>query len=508
MGALEDDEVTAVGVYGMGGIGKTTMVKHVSDEARRKGTFRHVIMAGISHSPDLKKIQGILADRLAIQLKDQTETGRGNKLSKAIKRKNKMLIILDDIWEAIDLSIIGIPSYKELQNRNSKILFTTRSLDVCKSMESQPNILLDVLSDQDSWKFFVMITKLSFEIPSPFYNVARDVARGCAGLPIALEAVAKALKEKEMNEWNEAAQRLKVSQPATHDDVRVFNCVKFSYDCLRSEDAKSCFLLCGLFPQEYDIQIEDLLTYGFGKGLFQNCRICNTLKDARDIVHSEVRYLKSSGLLLGGKHDGQIRMHDVIRQMAILISFSEDGQRALVKAGCKLQKWPKINPQAGYYAISLMMNKIPKLPEKFVCPKLQILLLQHNPDVKEIPNSFLESLNELRVLDLSKTSISSLPSKFDFLNNLHTLYLDSCETSFDLSVLGKLKKLEILSLRECCHKVPKEIGDLANLRMLDITESRIRNCTCNVILKTGGVKLRKPEKKLMFTLMSWLDCHI
>ncbi|XP_062016570.1 mitogen-activated protein kinase kinase kinase 1-like [Rosa rugosa] len=57
----KDDEVTADGVYGMGGVGKTTMVKHVAAQSCKNGTSHHVIMAVVSQSPDLTKIQSTLA---------------------------------------------------------------------------------------------------------------------------------------------------------------------------------------------------------------------------------------------------------------------------------------------------------------------------------------------------------------------------------------------------------------------------------------------------------------
>ncbi|KAM5582469.1 hypothetical protein ABKV19_002739 [Rosa sericea] len=70
MKALQNDEITAIGVYGMGGVGKTTMVKHVGTQAQENGLFHHVIMAVVSQKPDLKRIQGALADLLGLKLEE------------------------------------------------------------------------------------------------------------------------------------------------------------------------------------------------------------------------------------------------------------------------------------------------------------------------------------------------------------------------------------------------------------------------------------------------------
>ncbi|PRQ43906.1 putative P-loop containing nucleoside triphosphate hydrolase, leucine-rich repeat domain, L [Rosa chinensis] len=402
MNALKDDEATTIGVYGMGGVGKTTMVKYVGAQAQKSRLFNQVIMAVVSQNPDLMKIQETFAEQLVdFKLEEKTEIGRAIKLKEEIMRGTGILIILDDIWKRIDFSDIGIPSHNELQKCNSKVLLTTRRSRVCEIMESQEKIHLNILSKVDSWRLFVKEARKSIDKSSNFYVVASDVARECAGLPIALIAVARALRDAGLDRWKEAARRLKASQPPIPEDERdVFKCIKLSYDYLKSDDSKSCFLLCCLFPEDYNIPIEYLVKYGIGKGMFQD----STMLEARDTINLVVKDLKDSSLLLDGRDDRCVRMHDVIRDMGIFISSSEDGKRFLVTVGCELKNWPNIDACKGYSAISLMKNKICKLPEELVCPNLQILLLQDNASLNDIPKSFFQSQKELRVLDLSRTA--------------------------------------------------------------------------------------------------------
>ncbi|KAM5582444.1 hypothetical protein ABKV19_002722 [Rosa sericea] len=480
MNALKDDEVTAVGVYGMGGVGKTTLVEHVAAEAQKNGIFHHVVMVIVSQSPDLRKIQGRLAELLGVELREETEIGRTATLSREILRRNKILIILDDIWERLEFSSLGIPSYEFLQNCNSKILLTTRIWNVCHAMKCQEKITLNVLSEEDSWTLFVGNARRSFETFEKltyFNDIARKVVRKCCGLPIALIAVARALEFKDLMEWEKAG--LRKSQTANPDDMGdASECIKLSYDYLKDEDYKSCFLLCCLFPEDYDIRIEHLFRYAIGKGLFQDA---DSIQEARETVYSLVKYLKGSSLLLDCEKSGCVRVHDVIRDTAIQIAQSENG--FLVKAGCRLKDWPR-QLHEGYSAVSLMENDIRKLPKELVCPNLQILLLQQNADLNKIPATFFQSLNELRVLDLSYTSISLLPQSFSFLTNLQALYLDCCMDIVDISMLGQLRKLETLSMREYpLEELSKEIGHLTNLRMLDITDGLISKIPSNVIVK-------------------------
>ncbi|XP_062016158.1 disease resistance protein RUN1-like isoform X2 [Rosa rugosa] len=494
MKALKDDEVTAVGVYGMGGVGKTTMVKHVGAHARKSGIFDCVIMGVVSQSPDYRKIQGTLADLLGVKFEGETETGRAAGLSKEMKRRNKILIILDDIWGRTDLSKIGIPSYKELQMCKSKVLLTTRIRNVCHVMECQEKITLNVLSKEDSWTLFVRIARRSFE-STTFEGVAKKVAGECRGLPIALTAVARALGDKELMEWKRAAQRLEKSQSANPDDSReASKCIKLSYDYLKDEDYKSYFLLCCLFPEDWDIPKEILFRYAIGKGLFRDA---DTLEEARERADSVATHLKHSCLLLDSEEYGSVKMHDVVRDTAIQIAQSEHG--FLVRAGCGLKDWPR-QLHEGYSAVSLMQNRITKLPDKFVCPELRMLLLTNNLFIDKIPETFFETPNELRVLDLTWTRISLLPQSLCLLNNLRALYLDGCDSRLDISMIGKLRKLEILSMRYCNLKeLSREIGDLTNLKMLDFTRTSI-----STILSEGIIsKLHSLEELYMEQFANW-----
>ncbi|XP_004296317.1 PREDICTED: disease resistance protein At4g27190-like [Fragaria vesca subsp. vesca] len=464
MKKLKDDNVTALAVYGMGGVGKTTLVKHVAAQSCKNGIFHHVVMAVVSQSPNVERIQHTLLEEL-VGFENLTESGRASRLYKEIMRKHNILILLDDIWGFIDLSRIGIPSYDLLKKCNSKVLITTRKLHVCNSMHSQASILLNILSEQDSWSMFVKKTKRSFE-STTFEGVARKVAGECRGLPIALIAVARALGDKDLAEWQTAAQQLKKSQMANpdHDDT-AFECLKLSYDYLKHEDYKSCFLLCCLFPEDYDIPIEDLFKYAIGKGLFRDT---DTIYEARAIADTVVKHLIDSSLLLDGKYDGHVRMHDVVRDTAMRIAKCEDGHGFLVRAGCGLKDW-SCRSHEDYYAISLMGNELHSLPEELIGSKLKILLLQGNRYLNEIPETFSQSRNELRVLDLSRTNISLLPQSFSLLTKLQALHLDFCLKAVDISIIGKLKKLEILSMRQYpLTELSREIGNLTNLRMLDI----------------------------------------
>ncbi|KAK1433392.1 hypothetical protein QVD17_10302 [Tagetes erecta] len=86
MEALKDDSVNVIGVYGMGGIGKTTFVEEVAKQAYTHQLFDEMVMVVVSHKPNLRKLQGDLAEMLELNLKEEGELLR---IARLRERLNK-----------------------------------------------------------------------------------------------------------------------------------------------------------------------------------------------------------------------------------------------------------------------------------------------------------------------------------------------------------------------------------------------------------------------------------
>eukprot|EP00258_Populus_trichocarpa_P020455 XP_006389067.2 probable disease resistance protein At1g61310 [Populus trichocarpa] len=148
MKALKDDTVNMIGLYGMGGVGKTTLVKEVGRRAKESQLFPDVLMATVSQNPNFIGIQDRMADSLHLKFEKTSKEGRASELWQRLQGK-KMLIILDDVWKHIDLEEIGIPFGDD--HRGCKILLTTRVQGICFSMECQQKVLLRVLPEDEAW---------------------------------------------------------------------------------------------------------------------------------------------------------------------------------------------------------------------------------------------------------------------------------------------------------------------------------------------------------------------
>ncbi|XP_077231874.1 putative disease resistance protein At4g27220 [Tasmannia lanceolata] len=463
--ALKEERLNIIGVYGMGGVGKTTLVEQVGKQAKDEKLCDEVVKVTVSQKQDLKKIQGELAEKLGMKFEEDNEEVRAGRLLERLKREKKVLIIiLDDLWDRLDLTKVGIPCGGT--QKGCQIIITTRRLDVCSMMNCQKNIKVNVLSEQDSWNLFK--EKAEVVETDESHRLAREVAKECRGLPLAIVTVARALKGRGPLIWANALQELRRSSPRNIEgvDKEVYSRLELSYNYIESEEAKLCFLFCCVFPEDHNIKVGVLIRYMMGERDFKDV---NNFEEAWNRINTLVEKLKDSCLLLDGDYKGCVKMHDVVRDVAISIaSRTEHG--FLVKVGVELTEWPENLNECK--RLSLIQTSIDGLPEQPNCPRLSTLLLQRTNGWEEIPNNFIEGMKALVVLDLSNTKISSLPPSLPYLKNLKTLCLDECKCLDDISLLGGLEKLEALSLRVTAIKeLPIEIGQLSNLKVLDLTGS-------------------------------------
>ncbi|KAF6151989.1 hypothetical protein GIB67_010563 [Kingdonia uniflora] len=462
---LSHDEVGLVGVYGMGGVGKTTLMKEVWTNVLEMKLFDEVVMITVSQKRIIKGIQTEIAEKLGMKLEEESLTTRAARLRQRIKQVKNILIILDDIWEYLALADIGIAHGED--RGGCKVVFTTRSLEVCSSMGTRDNIEVQVLSEPDSLELFRRSVGDIVKCNS-LQEISKEIVGQCKGLPLAIVALAKALRDKDQGLWDVALQRLKKS--IVDGDSPVMSSVRLSYDYLQSKETKLCFLLCSLYPEDYEISMNELQMYAMGEEVLGEV---DTLKEARGQLLRVVDKLLSSCLLLKGNSDSsKVMMHDVVRDVSISMG-SEESNGFIVKAGMGLQEWPKMKKMGNCLRMSLMNNALRDIPDQLDCPQLLTLSLAGNRRLLKIPDGFFNGMKSLATLDLSYTRISLLPQTLSNFPNLVSLNLERCHYLVDISLIGSLRNLEILNLYDCNIKcLPEEFILLTKLKLLNLSGNR------------------------------------
>ncbi|PPD70196.1 hypothetical protein GOBAR_DD32927 [Gossypium barbadense] len=419
--ALKDENINMIGLWGMGGVGKTTLAREVGSQAQKLNLFDKVVIT--------------------------TEK-------------------------------IGIPIGDD--HKGCKVLLTTRRQQVCRAMDCQNVVQLDCLDDDEAWTLFEKKAGLDDFSDDSIKILANQIVKKCKGLPIAIVPLGSALKGKTHHEWQAAYRRLKDRRLTEIEDVNEENayvCLEASFDYLKTMETKTCFLLCSLFPEDDEIYVENLVGYAWGLELYKGM---DSIKDVSSEVLASIETLKNSGLLLdcGERH---VKMHDVVRQFALWIASS----RKEISFGT-VETLPMDESSKHYRAISFETGQTDELPKGVVFPYLKLLLLGGNR-LMETSSEFFEGMKALQVCALKDQLISLAAFKFHM--NLRTLCLIDCQLS-DISMLGKLKSLHILSLSGSdIIELPTEAGDLENLRLLVLSYCyKLRSIPPNLIRRLPNLE--------------------
>ncbi|GMN20485.1 hypothetical protein TIFTF001_050048 [Ficus carica] len=471
MKALQDRNVSRIGIYGIGGIGKTTLAKEVARQVEKAKLFTEVAITTVSRPPDFSRMQREIAEKIGLDFRGlESIPARADRLQRRLKEEKSILIILDDIWEKLDLIEVGI----HLENEGCKMLMTSRDRDVLGFMGTNQNIRVDDLQDDEAMNLFKKIVGDIVE-KTDFMRLATDVVRECGRLPLAITTVAYALKSRDdLSVWTDALMQLQNSAP-TNIDVALKNfypSIKLSYEFLRSAEEKSLLLLCSLFGEDRDITVEDLIMCSVGLDLFPNV---HTLAHLRIRVKSLIVRLKACCLLLDGDRGDGVKMHDVIRDVALSIASGEGGMHSVVlkkKEDCRNLKMKKLKDSK---VLSLLpYSNFDQLPERLECSELELfLLLSDQRKCIPIPNHLLdESKDRLRSLFFEQANLVSVPPSFHSLQNLQTLRLRGCVLE-DVNFIGDLKNLQILDLSVSTIKqLPIKVGNLSRLQLLNLKGCR------------------------------------
>ncbi|XP_042413872.1 probable disease resistance protein At1g61300 [Zingiber officinale] len=497
VGYIDGGEGNITGIYGMGGVGKTTVLKSIQRHYyNHRIIFDHVIWVVASKDCQLKRLQMEIARTLGLNTLQESddEATCGDKLFSYLKNKN-CLLLLDDSCEYLNLQLLGMAhsateqGQQQHELRRKVVVFTTRSEIVCARLEAEKKIKVKCLDQDQAWQLFK--ENVDGDVLSSDRGInscAQEIAKECAGLPLALITVARAMLGKKSWElWKDALHQIRDKHEWTstidlseEDSVVMYKAFKLSYDSLENDSIRECLLCCALWPEDYEIhKFKELIPCWIGCGII---REFNVINEAFTKGCSHLEALMAASLL---EHSSRrpnyyeaehVKMHDVIRDMALLM-FSElkgNRRKSIVKAGFGLHNLPRQEEWQEAERALFIENQIISLPEYEASsfPKLSMLILFFNYPPLNIPRSLFTSMPRLTYLDLSKCFIIELPMEIGSLTELQYLNL-SYNTITNLPLeLGCLDKLEYLLLRDNCLKtVPNGIiSNLLMLKWLDISQ--------------------------------------
>ncbi|XP_071718518.1 TMV resistance protein N-like [Rutidosis leptorrhynchoides] len=288
--------VDILSIYGMGGIGKSTLAKYIYDSYCREFDTSSIV-EDISRKCD-GNIKGLLD--LKNQLCNDISKASSIQVHDVSVASNKVLIVLDDIdsIEQLD-ALLGNKGF----NQGSKIIITTRNMsltercELCKAKAEyrHKKYPLEHLCNDASLKLLCHHAFNCEELKDGYKVVSEDILKYCQGHPLALKVLGSNLYNRDLSYWESCIKELKKG-PEGHVS-RVNNILKMSFESLESKNDKELF--------KYIACLFVGMDRGFAETVLHECN----LNTSTGIEHLIDRCLLRIG------RNGEFHMHSLIQEM-------------------------------------------------------------------------------------------------------------------------------------------------------------------------------------------------
>ncbi|KEH15880.1 disease resistance protein (TIR-NBS-LRR class) [Medicago truncatula] len=493
----QSSKVSMVGIWGMGGLGKTTIAKGVYNKIHHKFVHRSNI-ENIRQTCESDKGYIRLQKQLLSDLFKTEETIHNITTGTAIINKRisakKVLILLDDVTKVQQVKAL-CGNYKCL-GFGSVIIITTRDAHILKLLEARPVCTAKEMDEDESLELFSWHAFKNATPRANFSELSKNVVNYCGGLPLALEILGSHLFERTKEEWKSVLSKL---EKIPHEEVQ--EKLRISYDGLTEDTKKAIFLdVCCFFIGKDKDYVTEILN---GCGLFADIGIAVLIErsllkveknnklgmhdlirdmgreivrgssikdpgersrlwfheDAHDVLTNNTGTQKVEGLILNlqikGKDSFSTNVFQQMQNMRLLQLDCVDltGEFAHLS---KQLRW--VNWQRSTFSC---------IPNDFHQGNLVVLELKFS-NVKQVWKE-TKLLDKLKILNLSHSKYLKSTPDFSKLPNLEKLIMKDCPSLSEVHPsIGVLKNILLINLKDCTSlgNLPREIYQLISVKTL------------------------------------------
>ncbi|XP_071917508.1 disease resistance protein RPM1-like isoform X1 [Coffea arabica] len=512
----DDHQLKVVSVVGMGGLGKTTLVKKVHEDPEVRRHFPVRAWVTVSQTCDFQYLLKDLIRQLHEEgkkpvpqsIESMTATGLKKIVKDFLQQAGRYAIVFDDVWDVEFWNTIkfALPE----SSHGNRVMLTTRKADVASASCTESLGYLhrmESLSFEDSWTLFCNKIFKGNSCPGHLMDVAKGVLDKCEGLPLAILAISGLLALKDVNrteEWETVRRSLGGELEGTGKLDRVKKILSLSYNDLPWH-LKACLLYLSIYPEDYKIgcgrlinlwiaerfvewregmSIEDVawgylselvsrnliqVTCVFYEGIPYTCRIHDLLR--------AVILLKSREQNLVTVIDGQPTMwpSDKVRRLVLRSSSSNNTQHHQQRRSyC-------FDHLRSFFTIGSPNPLLSRMLLSEISRSSKLLKVLELDSQVEIPNEIF-NLFQLKHLDLSCTRVERIPKAIGKLQHLEYLDLGNTRVrELPLEIL-KLQQLRVLRVYQQVDtsdddygyhgfKAPSNMGGLLALEVLNCIDA-------------------------------------
>jgi len=276
-------------LYGIGGVGKTTIAKSVFNQNIHK--FEGKSFLSNFRSKDIVCLQRqLLSDILKKIVDEINDEDEGILKIKDALCCRKTLIVLDDVDKRDQFNkIIGMQNWL---CKGSKIIVTTRNKGLFSANDIEwVRCKVEPLDDEKSLEIFSWNAFGQADPVDGFVEDSWRIIRHCNGLPLALGVIGSSLSGKGREIWESALQQMEVIP-----NFEVQKVLRISYDFLDGDYPKNLFLDIACFFNGMDVDDVVRILDGLDKGarfgidnLIDICLVEINTSDQRLWMHQLVR---------------------------------------------------------------------------------------------------------------------------------------------------------------------------------------------------------------------------
>ncbi|KAH9725743.1 ADP-ribosyl cyclase/cyclic ADP-ribose hydrolase [Citrus sinensis] len=457
------NDVRMIGIWGMGGLGKTTLARVVYDlmshEFDGSSFLADVREKFEKEGSEISLQKQLLSDLLKLSDYSIQNVYDGINIIGSRLQRKKVLLIIDDVADVEQLQKL--------------ILITTRDrqLLVAHEVDEEHILDLDVLNNDEALQLFSMKAFKSHQPMGEYVELSKHVLEYAGGLPLALKVLGSFLIGRSADLWRSALERLK-KDPSN----KIMSILQISFEGLQDSEKKIFLDVACFFKWENRDYVTKILEgCGFSPVIGIEVLIEKSLLtvDGRNILHMH-DLLQELGQLIVTRQSpeepgkrSRLWKKEEARQVLIENTVSELLNEKLVDACYFI--FPNYISDEFSTSLHYYFTKV---------PNLEVLDLEGCKRLREIHQSLLRH-NKLILLNLKGcTSLTTLPGEI-FMESLKTLVLSGC---------SKLKEF------------PDIVGGMECLQELRLDGTDIKELPVSIELMSGLVSLNLKDCKNLASL--------